>query len=279
MRPGLTLLVVLTCIPAGIPQTALAPYSIGVELMQPAGCPVFITAVLPQSPAERAGLRPGDRVLRVDGDKVHSNDDAARLLRGTDPDKIRVRIRRDGKDFQTAIVRENIADIFARSGKRVVSGVVVPASFSGTWIAARVFPNGFPLDITIFYPGFEVLVVPDAGRSTINGLVIRGKWEVMAGAVPAQGPAARAGLQSGDVITAVNGVPMSGQSAGQLYDLFSSHGDGALHLALRRGSAELAIDVELETAPRVAAENGRRMINGVAVPLWLADGSAGCHPG
>src|SRR5438270_13914803 len=47
-------------------QDDLDPYSIGVALMQPVGCPVFITDVVPGSPAARAGLKPGDRVRSID---------------------------------------------------------------------------------------------------------------------------------------------------------------------------------------------------------------------
>jgi len=259
-------------------QALLRPYSIGVELMQPPGCPVFITAVLPHSPAERAGLKPGDRVLRVDGDKVRENDDAARLLRGSGPDKVRVRVRRGETEYQCAIPRENIGDIFARDGRKIVSGVVVPSSFTGTWIAARVFPNGYPLDATIFYPGFEVLVVPDSGRQTIDGLVIRGRREMVVGSVPPAGPAARVGIKPGDVISAANGTPLSAESVDRVEHMLASREPGTMHLDVRRAARMLSFDVPLETAPQVAAANGRRIVYGVAMPLWLVDGTAGCHP-
>ena len=246
--------------------------------MQPPGCSVFITAVLPHSPAEKAGLKPGDRVLRVDGDKVRQNEDAARLLRGSGPDKVRLRIRRGETEYQCTMPRENIGDIFARDGRKIVSGVVVPSSFTGTWIAARVFQGGYPLDATIFYPGFEVLVVPDSGRQTIDGLVIRGKREMIVGSVPPKGPAARAGIVPGDTIAAVDGAPLGAQSVDQVERMLSSLRPGTMHLDVRRGADTLSFVVPLETAPRVAAENGRRIVDGVAMPIWLVDGSAGCHP-
>jgi len=246
--------------------------------MRPPGCPVFITSVLPQSPAERAGFKPGDRVLAVDGDKVHDNAQAARLLRAGGPAKVNVKIRRGQTEYQSVIARENIIDIFARTGRKIVSGVVVPAGFSGTWISARVFPNGYSLDTAIFYPGFELLVVPDAGRGTVNGLVIRGRLAIVAGEIPPQGPAAKAGLQSGDAIAAVNGVPLQGQSVEELQQLFSSREPATIHLDVRRGVDPLAIDIPLQTATEVAAANGRRIVDGVAMPSWLVDGSSGCHP-
>jgi S1-C subfamily serine protease len=272
------ILAVVACAQPARAQTVVAPYSIGVEIMQPPGCPVFITTVLPHSPAESAGLRPGDRVLRVDGAKVRENADAARLLRGSGPDKVRVTVRRGAADYQAAIIRENIADIFAKDGRRIVDGVVVPAAFSGTWISARVFPRGYPLDLTIYYPGFEALIVPDAGRSTIDGLVVRGRLAVVVGEVPPQGPAGKAGLEPGDIITAVNGEALKGQSAEQLRQMLSTREPATIHLDVQRGSDALSFDVPLETATQVAAENGRRIVNSVPMPAWLVDGSAGCRP-
>jgi len=246
--------------------------------MQPPGCPVIITSVLPQSPAERAGFKPGDRILAVDGDKVRDNAQAARLLRAGGPAKVSVKIRRGQTEYQSVIARENIIDIFARSGRKVVSGVVVPAGFSGTWISARVFPNGYSPDTAIFYPGFELLMVPDAGRSAVNGLVIRGRLAIVAGEVPPQGPAAKAGLQSSDAIAAVNGVLLQGQSVEELQQLFSSREPATIHLDVRRAADALTIDVPLKTATEVAAANGRRIVDGVAMPSWLVDGGSGCHP-
>src|SRR5947209_4924884 len=75
-------------------QDDLDPYSIGVALMQPVGCPVFITDVVPGSPAARAGLKAGDRVRAIDHQKVESNAQAAQMLRAWVPDKVKVKITR-----------------------------------------------------------------------------------------------------------------------------------------------------------------------------------------
>jgi S1-C subfamily serine protease len=246
--------------------------------MQPSGCGVYITDVMKGSPAERAGLKPGDRIRAIDGRRVENNSQAAEMLRGDRPDKVRVRIVRGGREFEAVVTREESSEILARAGKKLVSGVLVPPDFTGTWISTRVFPWGYPVDTTLFYPGFELLVVPDAGRSTIDGLVIRGTLQVIVGDVPPGGPAALAGVQPGDTIVSVNGVAPSGKSGEELQRMFSSHEPGTLHLELKRGAETRDVDVPLAPVPQVARASGKRIVNGIAVPAWLLDGSTGCRP-
>jgi len=269
------LLAAVTCVGD---QFTFDPYTIGVSLMQPSGCGVYITDVMKDSPAERAGLKAGDRIRAIDGRRPENNAEAARMLRGDGPDKVRVRIIRNGREFEAVVKREESSDILLRAGKKLVSGVLVPPDFSGTWISTRVFPWGYPADTTLFYPGCELLVVPDAGRSTIDGLVIRGTLQVVVGEVAPGGPAARAGVQTGDVIVSVNGVDPSGKSGEELQQMFSSHQPETLHVQLKRGAETREVDVPLAPVAEVARASGKRIVNGIAVPVWLIDGSTGCRP-
>src|SRR5579884_114048 len=118
------------------------PYTIGVALMQPSGCGVYITDVMKGSPAERAGLKAGDRIKAIDGRRPENNAEAARMLRGDGPDKVRVRIIRNGREFEAVVKREESSDILLGDGKKLVYGLLVHPDFRGTWIARRVFPWG-----------------------------------------------------------------------------------------------------------------------------------------
>lgn len=254
------------------------PYTIGVALMQPYGCGVYITDILKGSPAESAGLRIGDRIRAVDGKRADTNDHTAQMLRGDGPDKVRVRIVRDEKEFQATAKREHLSEILLRAGRKMVSGVLVPDTFTGTWISGRVFPWGYPENTTRFYPGFELLIVPDAGRSTIDGLVIRGTLQVIVGDVASGGPAAQAGVRSGDTILSVNGVTPAGKSADELQQLFTSDRPETMRLQLKRGEEHLDAEFQLALPQQVARASGKLIVNAVAVPSWLTDGSAGCRP-
>jgi hypothetical protein len=61
---------------------------------------VLISGVLPASPAEKAGLRKGDRIVGVDEEKVSGLEDYSGILKSHKPgDAIRVRIVRDGAEL------------------------------------------------------------------------------------------------------------------------------------------------------------------------------------
>ncbi|HHX73937.1 MAG TPA: PDZ domain-containing protein [Firmicutes bacterium] len=94
---------------------------IGVEITSVDG---FVTVVAPikNTPGERAGLLPGDRIIRVDGQEIigFSTLEAAKLMRGPAGSPAVLEVERDGFDelLRFEIIRENI---------------VVPTVFSELW--------------------------------------------------------------------------------------------------------------------------------------------------
>ena len=58
----------------------------------------MVAAVTAGSPAEKAGMQPGDRFVSVDGEKVESFADVQRLVSGRAGDTINFVLLRDGKD-------------------------------------------------------------------------------------------------------------------------------------------------------------------------------------
>ncbi len=74
---------------------------------------IVFTSVFPGDPADRAGLRPGDRVVRVDGEDTAgmSVTDALQRLRGEVGTSVGVSVRREGSDepLDLLIVRATIA--------------------------------------------------------------------------------------------------------------------------------------------------------------------------
>jgi S1-C subfamily serine protease len=67
---------------------------------------VAVGEVPSDSPAEAAGLRPGDVVLRVSTADIHSAADVAAAIRGHHGGFIPVLVRRSGYDFWVALPRE-----------------------------------------------------------------------------------------------------------------------------------------------------------------------------
>jgi carboxyl-terminal processing protease len=72
---------------------------IGLELDGSESLPL-VTAVTPGSPAERAGIHPGDHLLSVDGESVHGYDveRVQQRLRGPAGSKLTLGVRRRGRD-------------------------------------------------------------------------------------------------------------------------------------------------------------------------------------
>jgi hypothetical protein len=73
------------------------------ELIEPTNAKVFTNDVVPQSPAELAGLRPGDIILTIDGLAPKDSYDLTRIVQGKAPDSEVVleiaRVGQGGADF------------------------------------------------------------------------------------------------------------------------------------------------------------------------------------
>ncbi len=204
--------------------------------------PVTVEAVVPESPAARAGVARGDTVLRLDG--AAANAEAVRRLRPEAGDTVRLRLRRDGREREVRVVaarREEDVIVFRR-GDRVT--VIRPDSVRER-VAIRLDTIGAHLD-SLFVRMDSLRVGTEARRlfrtlpMRLDSLVERDAFEAtipfgielgsraLAGAeftqmnaglgryfqtekgllalrVAPGSPAARAGLESGDVVVRANG--------------------------------------------------------------------------
>ncbi len=78
--------------------------------------PIMVKQVMEGSAAARAGLRPGDRILRVDGQPPLALTDVSRLLRGKAGKEVTLDIERDGRELQVVAVPEPTGDGGGRLG-------------------------------------------------------------------------------------------------------------------------------------------------------------------
>ncbi|QUL97958.1 MAG: S41 family peptidase [Candidatus Fermentithermobacillus carboniphilus] len=70
---------------------------------------VQIISPIKGTPAEKAGLKANDVILKVDGKPVSTSDEAASLIRGPAGTEVTLTIFRDGESFDVSIVRQEIS--------------------------------------------------------------------------------------------------------------------------------------------------------------------------
>ncbi len=185
------------------------------DLAQSFGLPdergALVASVDGGGPADRAGLKPGDVVLSVDGQRIAESGDLPRIIGDKRPGtQVRMQIWRDGRN------RELMATLEELKAETTV------AAAAGENLGARL---GL---------GARALSAQEAGQLNLRGgLVVESS----------NGAVARAGLQRGDIILALNNQPVS--SVAQLRELLERAGE-RFALLVQRGNSRLFLPVRLE---------------------------------
>lgn len=114
---------------------------------------------------------------------------------------------------------------------------------------------------------------------SIGVTVVRGKHSdcpVFIGSVAKNSPAAKAGLEPGDALVAVDGTPVSFEDAAHR---LRSQGAKPVMLTVRRGdnSAPITVAIQREPLATILHDNGLKMVQGGRlVPLETTDKELGC---
>ena len=153
--------------------------------------PAIIGAVVPGSPAEQAGLEPGDRIITIAGDQIATWKDL----------ELAIGLRRPNRDIAVTVLRD-----------------------------------GEPLTVTVRPVAEGRYEVSDIGvQPRANPQIVR----VLAGE-----RAEQAGLEAGDVILAVDGVPMVTRD--QLISVISRSGGKTIQLTVLRDGREQTVSATPE---------------------------------
>jgi serine protease Do len=178
-------------------------------LKKPQGA--LVAAVEPKSPAEKAGIKTGDIILGVDGRDIENSIDLPRVIGESRPGtQVKLKIWRQGGTKElTASLGEMPAEKIAK-----VEG------------SAKERPGKL---------GLAVRPLTDEERKQLEadgGLLVE----------QAEGPAARAGVQAGDVILAFNNQPL--KTVDQLRRLVD-RSRGAVALLIQREGNKIYVPVKL----------------------------------
>ena len=94
--------------------------------------PPIIGEILPGSPAEKAGIRFGDKVTKIDDNPVTSWKDVQRIISDSPKKSLTFKIERDSKVLDLVLVPESVRDedLPGQRGRVGISRVMVPAVVS-----------------------------------------------------------------------------------------------------------------------------------------------------
>ena len=232
---------------------------------------VGVTQVMKDSPADKAGLRKDDVILRVDGENVSSVRKLNRLVSELAPDQsVKVSFSRGGAEQEvTATIGRHSNHSFA--GSLFPDG---PKMWKWEGKEARPFKFEFPMgergnlfdndnDMAIILGNSRRIGVStmELTKQLADYFGITGGQGVLVTSVTGDGPAAKAGVKAGDVITAVDGEAVD--SPGDVARAINRKKDGDVTLTIVRNKSQQTIRVtpsEARLRTIDGAQIGRRIV-------------------
>lgn len=244
------------------------------HMSQPRG--VGITQVVQGSPAEKAGLRKDDVILRLDGENITSVRKLNRLVSEIAPDQsVRVTVSRNGAEQElTATVgkRNNFGfaqDLFSNNGKTFKLD-------PKTWKFE--YPNVDRFELGDHDFGALTMILGNGRRLGVSTMQLNKQLAdyfgvakgVLVTAVSEDGPSAKAGVRAGDVITAIDGEEVD--SPGDLSRVANNKKDGDVTLTIIRNKSQQTIRVTprqggFSTAPGRPQMGRRIVIPRIEIPV------------
>lgn len=217
---------------------------------------VFVEQVLPNSPAEKAGLKPADIVTRFDGENVRSAQQFARLVRETPPDRtVAATIVRGGRSMELSMTpTAGRPDEFGWRRDEIAPRLREQLDVLGDRIGRIPYElemRGIPFGAPSARLG---VTTGDLTPQLANYFGAKGG--VLVSSVSEDSPASRAGLQAGDVITSIDGDPVRSRDD-LLRSLRSVNAEAEVTIGIVRDKKESTVKAKLE-GPQRSPQNTQR---------------------
>src|SRR5688572_9036919 len=212
---------------------------------------VGVTQVIQGSPAEKAGLKKDDVILRLDGENITSVRKLNRLVSEIAPDQsVRVTVSRSGSEQElTATIgkRNNTSTVRGLFGREpgVFKWEGNPKGFK--WETPLVENFGFDFDkdgdLTFMLGNSRRIGVStmQLNKQLADYFGIAGGKGVLVTSVTEDSPAAKAGVKAGDVITAIDGEAVD--SPGDIARAINRKKEGVVTLTVIRNKSQQTIQV------------------------------------
>ena len=227
---------------------------------------VGVTQVIKDSPAEKAGLKKDDVILRFDGESVTSVRKLSRLVGESSADQtVRITISRGGaeQEVSATLSKHNVANIFGAGIRdQVLRGIEKDWPQINSDDGNFVFSFGGNRRIGVSTQTLTKQLADYFGAKD-GGVLIT--------SVTDNSPAAKAGLKAGDVITAVDGEKVD--SSGDVSRVINKKQEGEVSLTILRGHSTRTVNLtpekrEQPTILRPGTIGSRRVvIPSIQVPV------------
>ena len=210
---------------------------------------VGVTRIVKDSPAEKAGLRQDDVILRVDGENITSVRKLNRIVSELAPDQsVKITVSRNGSEQDiTATIGKRSANFFTKDllGKQPKvwkweGNEPREWKFEGP-LLNKGFPNNGDLTFMLDNSRRIGVSTMELTKQLADYFGITGGKGVLVTAVTEDGPAARAGVRAGDVITAVDGEAIN--SPGDVTRVINRKKEGDVTLTVVRNKTQQTIHV------------------------------------
>ncbi|HJP94078.1 MAG TPA: PDZ domain-containing protein [Pyrinomonadaceae bacterium] len=210
---------------------------------------VGVTEVVKDSPAEKAGLRKDDVILRLDGENITSVRKLNRIVSELAPDQsVRVAFSRAGAEQEVSATigkRNNssmVGDLLKNRPKIWKwEGDPKAFKFEGPLVDGDFFKNNGDFAFALGNSRRIGVSTMELTKQLADYFGITGGKGVLVTSVTDDGPAAKAGLRAGDVITAVDGEAVD--SPGDVSRVINRKKDGDVTLTIIRNKAQQTIRV------------------------------------